>query len=131
MTPDRIGTFERLWRYYQAGILNAAFGYATYALLIKVGVWIYLAQFIAHIFGVIFNYFTYSGHAFSDFEASKLRFIVAYVFNYFVGVIGLFVAVRLSDSPYIAGIVSILGASVVNYFVLKRLVFVHVARTEP
>ena len=91
----------------------------------------YLAQFIAHIFGVIFNYFTYSGHAFSDLEASKVRFIVAYVFNYFVGVIALFVAVRLSDSPYIAGIVSIVGASVVNYFVLKKLVFVRVARIEP
>ena len=117
------GSLGRLWRYYQAGIVNTLFGYGMYALLLKLGVWMYAAQLIAHVLGVVFNYFTYSRHAFADAEASKRRFIASYAFNYLLGLASLAAAAQVISSPYVAGIVSIVFVSLVNYFVLKNLVF--------
>jgi putative flippase GtrA len=123
VTSGRVGSLNRLWRYYQAGILNTLFGYSAFAILIKLGLWMYAAQLIAHVLGVIFNYLTYSNHAFADQNASKSRFALAYALNYLLGLTSLFVAAQLINSPYIAGLVSILVVSLINYLVLKKLVF--------
>ena len=32
-----MGRVERLWRYYQAGIVNTAFGYGLYAAFVALG----------------------------------------------------------------------------------------------
>lgn len=118
-----LGPVARLWRYYQAGIVNTLFGYGMYVLLVRIGVWMYAAQLIAHVLGVVFNYFTYSRHAFADSTASKPRFVLSYVFNYLLGLASLAAAAQLIQSPYLAGLVSILFVSIVNYFILKNLVF--------
>lgn len=123
-----MGSLNCLWRYYQAGLLNTLFGYGAYAILIKLGLWMYAAQLIAHGLGVLFNYLTYSRHAFADRDASKSRFVVAYVFNYLFLLISLFAAAQLISSPYLAGLVSIVVVSLINYLVLKSLVFTRIAR---
>jgi putative flippase GtrA len=114
---------KQLWRYYQAGIVNTAFGYGMYALLLSVGLWMYAAQLVAHVLGACFNYYTYSRHAFADSEASKLRFAASYALNYLLGLASLAAAARVIASPYLAGIVAILFVSLINYFVLKTVVF--------
>lgn len=121
--PQAIGSIERLWRYYQAGIVNTAFGYGLYALFVAAGLNMYLAQIIAHVIGVAFNYFTYSRYAFRDFHTSKTRFILSYVVNYLLGLLGLAAAAQMIRSPYLAGAVAVLFVSLVNYFILKRFVF--------
>lgn len=131
MTPERAGSLGRLWRYYQAGILNTLFGYGVYAILIKMGVWMYGAQLIAHVLGVMFNFVTYSRHTFTDFEASKIRFAASYVLNFLVGLASLFAAAQVVSSPYSAGMIAAVVASLINYFVLKSFVFVRVAGLEP
>ena len=123
MATTPLGSVSRFWRYYQAGVVNTAFGYGMYALLLKFGLWMYAAQLIAHVLGVAFNYFTYSRHAFADHEASKPRFILSYGFNYLLGLACLAAAAQVIASPYVAGLVAIVFVSVVNYFVLKSLVF--------
>ena len=119
-----IGTVGRLWRYYQAGIVNTLFGYGIYALLLRLGLWMYAAQLIAHVLGVAFNYFSYSRHVFHDSRASKLRFVISYGFNYLLGLASLAAASQLIPSSYLAGGVAVLVVSLANYFVLKDLVFV-------
>ena len=119
-----IGTFRRLWRYYQAGIVNTLFGYGVYALLLKAGLWMYAAQLVAHVLGVAFNYFSYSRHVFHDSDASKLRFVVSYGFNYLLALASLAAVSQLVRSPYAAGAMAILFVSLLNYFILKNLVFV-------
>ena len=114
---------RRLWRYYQAGIVNTLFGYGLFALFVKLGLNMYLAQICAHVLGAAFNYYSYSRHVFHDAEASKLRFILSYAFNYLLGLASLAAASLVIHSPYIAGIVSIIFISLVNYLVLKNLVF--------
>ena len=123
MTMPRIGSLKRLWRYYQAGVINSAFGYGLYALFVAAGLNMYIAQITAHILGSAFNYFTYSRYAFRDAEASKLRFGVSYVANYLLGLASLATISLAIRSPYIAGLCSLIIVSLVNYFVLKHLVF--------
>ena len=118
-----IGSLERLWRYYQAGIVNTAFGYGLYALFVALGLNMYVAQVVAHVLGMTFNYFTYSRHAFHDATASKLRFVLSYAVNYILGLASLWAAAQAIASPYLAGLVAVLFVSLVNYFVLRHWVF--------
>ena len=112
-----------LWRYYQAAILNTVFGYSLYALLVAVGLNMYAAQLVGHVLGVTFNYFTYSRHAFRGTEGSKLRFVMAYAGHYLVSLTMLAASARVVSSPYAAGLLALILASLLNYFVLKNLVF--------
>lgn len=112
-----------IWRYYQAGILNAAFGFGLYSLLVALGLDMYVAQIVGHVVGVGFNYFTYSRHAFRGSAPAKTRFAATYAVNYLVSLATLALAATLVRSPYVAGLISIVLTSVVNYFALKYLVF--------
>jgi putative flippase GtrA len=115
--------WKRVWRFYQAGVVNTVFGYALFALFVWLGLNIYVAQITAHVIGMTFNYFTYSRYAFAGHESSKVRFVASYAFNYLLGLGGLAAALRVVSSPYAAGLAAVVFVSVVNYFVLKKLVF--------
>lgn len=119
-----IRSWREMFRYYQAAIVNTVFGYSLYALFVAVGLNMYVAQLVGHVIGVIFNYFTYSRHAFRGTEGSKLRFAFAYVANYLVGLAMLALWSFVIESPYLAGFAALIMASVVNYFVLRHLVFI-------
>lgn len=113
-----------LWRYGQAGLVNALFGFAVYALLVRAGLNIYVAQIVATVLGVAFNYLTYSRHVFRDAQAGRLRFVLAYGASYLVNLALLALFSRLVASPYLAGGLTIVGAAAINYFALRYLVFV-------
>jgi len=112
-----------LWNYYKIGILNTIFGLAVYSALVFLGLNLFVAQIIAQICGVTFNYFTYSRHVFSTYERSIWRFIGVYGVNYLIGLATLYAVHRFIASPYLAGFVSAGIVSVINYVLLKRLVF--------
>jgi putative flippase GtrA len=112
-----------IWRYYQAGIVNTAYGLGAYWLLVRFGLNLYVAQFIAHFTGVAFNYFTYSRYVFHDSDPAKSRFAASYVGNYLIGLTSLAAISHWVGSPYVAGFLSVLLVSIVNYLVLKKLVF--------
>lgn len=114
----------QLWRYYQVGVINTLVGFGLYAMLVRLGLNQYVAQIIAHLLGVAFNYFTYSRHVFSDTAPAKARFIIAYAFNYLVSLGSLAAASVFVHSPYLAGAISLVCASLINYFVLKHIVFI-------
>jgi len=118
-----VGSIERLWRYYQAGIVNTAFGYGLYALFVALGFNMYVAQIVAHLLGMTFNYFTYSRHAFHDSTVSKSRFIASYAVNYLLGLAALWGASQFIPSPYLAGFVAVVIVSLVNYLILRHWVF--------
>jgi putative flippase GtrA len=119
--------WRELWRYYQAGVVNTAFGLGAYWLLVWLGLDRYIAQLVAHVSGTLFNYLTYSRHVFRDAAPAKGRFVLSYIGNYLMG-LGTLAAVSLVvRSPYVAGFVTAFLVSIANYFVLKRLVF----RAEP
>ena len=113
----------RVWRYYKVGVINTLFGYGVYALLLSIGLNMYAAQIIGHIIGVSFNYFTYSRHVFQDETASKIRFILSYTLNYAIGLIFLTIYAIVIPSPYLAGLLSAVITSIINFIVLRRYVF--------
>ena len=73
--------------------------------------------------GVTFNYFTYSRHAFRGRAASKRSFVLAYAGNYLLNVALLAVFLRIVRSATLAGLAATVAASLVNFLVLRSLVF--------
>ncbi len=113
----------QLTRYYVAGVLNLLFGYLLFAALVWLGLNVFTAQAVGYVLGLIFNYVTYSRIAFSGQQGGKLSFVASYVVNYFISVTFLWAALKVFPSPYVAGLVVTIAASLVNYLVLKRWVF--------
>ena len=113
-----------IFRFYQAGAVNAAFGFALYALLVWLGLGMYAAQILAHLLGIAFNYFTYSRHVFRDAGPAKLRFLLSYAVNYLISLASLALVSIVVHSPYLAGLAAIVITSVVNYGMLRYLVFI-------
>ena len=120
----RLQHVAELWRFYQAAVVNTVFGFGTYAFLVWLGVNLYLAQIIAQLAGMTFNYFTYSRHVFRHNSGGKVRFTLIYAVNYMVNVSLLAVFDLFFHSPYLIGALATLCASFINYFALKHLVFV-------
>lgn len=121
--PRLPGRLIQLVRFYQAAAVNTLFGFGVYALMIRLGVNLYVAQAIAQVLGVTFNYFTYSRHVFRDRTASKHSFVLAYLSNYLVNLTLLAVFDHLVRSDYIAGLAATICASLINYLALRSLVF--------
>lgn len=115
--------FSRLIRYYQAAVVNTLFGFGLYALLVAGGLNMFVAQAVGFVCGVTFNFFTYSRHAFKDQQGSKRAFVVAYGVNYLVNVALLAGFSMFIRSPYLAGLTATLIASLINFFVLRGMVF--------
>ena len=120
---ERLSSARRLWRYYQAGIVNTTFGYGLFALFVALGLNMYVAQIMSHLLGMAFNYFTYSRHAFHDSDVSKSRFIASYAVNYLLGLGALWAISHVVPSPYLAGFIAVGIVSLINYFILKHWVF--------
>ena len=112
-----------LWRYYKIGIINSIFGYACYVTFVYVGCNIYIAQILSTIMGITFNYFTYTRHVFHDTRPYISRYMGAYALNYLLGVGFLTLFHHFLNSPYLAGFLSLVTTSIVNYVILKFFVF--------
>ena len=120
---ERLQPFQRLWRYYQAGVVNTVFGYAIYSAFVWFGVNMYVAQLLSHTIGSVFNYFTYSRYAFRGAKASKLRFAMSYIVNYLIGVALLAACHIVLPSPYVAMAVAVVFGTAINFLILNHFVF--------
>lgn len=118
-----IEEWKRIFRFYQAGLANAVFGYGAYAVLVALGINIYAAQIGAHLSGMAFNFVSYSRYVFRSNPSSILRYLGAYTVQYFVSLGALAAADMMGLNPYIAGFAAIAFISVVNYFVLRFYVY--------
>jgi putative flippase GtrA len=105
------------------GVINTAFGYGLYSLLVFLGLNLYIAQIVGHIIGTIFNYFMFRSHVFRDQGHPIGRYVVAYGFRYLMGVACLAVVHSFIKSPYLAGFVTLMITALANYYILKRFVF--------
>ena len=94
-----------------------------YAGFVALGVNLFVAQISAQVIGMTFNYFMYSRHVFHDASASKTAYIAAYGVNYLVGFFFLAMFHFAGLSPYLSGFAALVCASLLNFFVLRRLVF--------
>jgi putative flippase GtrA len=114
---------RQLITYYLVGALNTAFGYGVYAFLVFAGVNMFLAQLMATVIGVLFNYFTYSRAVFRTKSGSVSQFVMAYVVQYLINLGSLMALSKVIADPYVAGLIALLFTSLLFYLLLKKLVF--------
>jgi putative flippase GtrA len=119
----RLARWQLLIRYYQAGMVNLAFGYGLYAGLIALGLSAYPAQALSHMLGMAFNYVTYSRHVFRNAGPAKLRFVASYAVNYVLSLATLAGLKQVMANDYLAGLLAAVIVSVINFAALKYLVF--------
>lgn len=115
--------WRRVFRFYQAGAVNAVVGYAGFALFVALGMNMFVAQICAHLTGMAFNFLTYSRYVFRGHPASLVRYLAAYAGQYIISASALWAAASAGLNPYLAGLAAIGFISVVNYFVLKVFVY--------
>lgn len=125
ITPAQI---RHLWSYYKVGVANTIFGLSLYSLLVFIGLNLFLAQFIGQCIGMVFNYQMFRRFVFREGRPSIPRYIAAYGFNYIVGATLLFFIHKIVSSAYLAGICTAAAASIINYVILRFLVFTRKGR---
>lgn len=126
---DRTGKVgERAWeivRFGVAGVLNTAFGFGLYSLLVVLGIAVPLALLLATVAGVFFNFFTFGGLAFRRLQVRRLpRFLVAYAGIYVFNLVlleGLRRATGLG--PIVAQLACLVVVAPTAYLVLRAKVF--------
>lgn len=119
----RLARWQQIIRYYQAGVVNLAFGYGLYAALIALGVSAFPAQAIAHVLGMGFNYVSYSRHVFREARPAKLKFLLSYAVNYLLSAAMLAALKQVMANDYAAGFFAAVIVSAINFAALKYLVF--------
>lgn len=119
----RLPRIRQLVTYYAVAAVNTAFGYSLYALLVFLGLNIFVAQVVTHATGMTFNYFTYRRHVFRGSQAAVHRYVLAYGANYLLGLGLLALFHHAGASDYVAGLLATLIGSAVNFFALRVLVF--------
>jgi putative flippase GtrA len=110
-------------RFYGVGIINTVFGYSLFFLLIATGLNIYIAQAVGHLIGMTFNYVMFRRHVFTDSAPAIRRYLAAYGVNYLLGLGLIALFSRFMQSPYAIGASAAVTASVINFAVLRFLVF--------
>lgn len=119
---------RRMLKFLGVGLLNTAFGYSIYAVLVFIGLRYLLALFLATVAGVIFNYFSIGRMVFearSEWLVFR-KFIAAYVIIYIVNAALLGTMTNLFHlGPYLGQIICIppnvmTGWLLMNYWVYKN-----------
>jgi len=114
----------RLLRFAAVGVLNTAFGYLIYAVMLWVGLNYAAAAAVGTVLGVLFNFKSTGRLVFGSNDNRLLfRFIGVYVLVYLANVLGLTLLTRLDLSAYMAGLLTLLPAAGLGFLLNKRYVF--------
>ncbi len=119
---------NQFYRFLFFGLINTAFGYGVYALLVYIGLSYVIANFAALVLGVLFSFKTQGRFVFLNQDNRLLwRFVLAWggIYLVTIGFIGRVVAMGLD--PYTAGAMALplstcLSFVFQKYFVFKRAV---------
>ncbi len=127
----------RLWRepfvrFLFVGVLNTAFGFGVYAILIKLfGLGRTPALAVAYILGVLFNFRTTGVIVFGSRDLRRiLRFVVVYLAVYGINAAVLEGLKRAGVGPLVSQALCIPPVVVLTYALMKSLVF-RVDTTSP
>lgn len=124
----RHGNVSKLLKFLGTGLLNTAFGYAVYAVLVLFKLPYLTALLLATVAGVIFNYFSFGHMVFGGRGNWRVfrKFVFAYAIIY--GVNAALLAYFTKDlllGPYVGQVLCIpfsvvLGWLMMNYWVYKK-----------
>lgn len=115
---------RRIIRFLFVGILNTAFGYAVFVLLVVAGLSSAFALLLTTVIGVCFNFFTTGQVVFQNRQFRVLpRFVGAYAFTYVFN-LGLLKSFEsLGPGPILAQALSLPPTVLLSFVILKTFVF--------
>ena len=123
---DRItsGQFSVFLRFVAVGVLNTAFGYGVFSILVWFGVLPELALLISTIVGVLFNFATTGSLVFRNSDRSLfLRFALVYTVIYLLNAAALRGLLWMGVSPFLAQAGIMPFSVVLTFFAMRRFVF--------
>lgn len=111
-------------RFLLVGLLNTAFGYGAFALLILAGLPYPLAAFLSTVAGILFNFKSYGTLVFRSHDNRLLlRFFAVYLVCYGINLIPLAWAERNGISLLVTGAVIALPMAALSFALNRRFVF--------
>jgi len=111
-------------RFLAVGVLNTAFGYGVYYLLLRASGHAIFALTLGTIIGVLFNFLSTGGIVFRSRDPRLVwRFVLVYVVVYLYNAIGLATLESRGVDPAIGGLVLIPGAVAISWLLNSRFVF--------
>ena len=109
-----------LIRYLLIGVVNTAFGYSMFALLIYLGLHYAVAVFLSTLAGIFFNFRTFGRFVFKQTDWRLIwRFMGVYGVLYLVNIGCIFVLMMYIDNIYAANAVALVLIASLG-FVLNR-----------
>lgn len=113
-------------KFIVVGILNTAFGYGVFAILLAINLHYSIALAVSTILGVLFNFKTFGKIVFNSNSNEKIfRFIWVYIFVYAVNVFGVSIFTSNKISPLLGAAVMLLPCALLSFILQKKMVFNH------
>jgi len=110
--------------YILVGILNTAFGYSMFAMLIYLGFHYTLAVLIGTALGVLFNFKTIGNLVFKQNDNSLIfRFVTVYIITMTLNIGGLKIYKIYNDNLYVAGFLMLIPTTVISFILHNKFVF--------
>jgi putative flippase GtrA len=117
----------RFLRFLAVGVLNAAFGYGCYRLLLYLGLSYPLALFCATVVGVLFNFQTTGRFVFGSGDNRLIwRFIMVYAILYGINVGMIHMLILWHISASIAGALALPPMALLTFLFNRSFVFKNV-----
>ena len=96
-------TIRRFFKFLLVGLLNTAFGYAVYAILVILGLSPQTALLLSFVIGVLWNYLTTARFVFEVSGFGRLpAYCLCYVFTYALNAASLHIAMSNGIRPLVA-----------------------------
>lgn len=128
-------SLEKIWqkidgqfiRFVLVGVLNTAFGYAVYCLMIWIGLSYWWASLIGNILGILFNFKTIGVLVFKNPDNSLFfRFLLCYILGYGLNVGIIYLLTNYTPlNDYWSGLIALPIVALFSFFYQKLFVFNH------
>jgi putative flippase GtrA len=124
-----IAFIKKMWkvqfvRFLLTGGINALVGFSFYSALILLKLHYSLAIFLALIFGVLFNFKSYSSLVFDNSDNKVIfKFALVYLANYFCTTFSTWLLLYLIPNTIAVGAILILPMAALTFFLSRRFVF--------
>lgn len=111
--------------YFLVGSLNTIFGIVAYIVFSQIGFNYTIALALSTLAGVLFNYFTLSNSVFNISSKQALaKYCLNYLLVYCISISLIYFLIELGFDQNSSGAVTIFIMSLVNFYILKKFVFV-------
>ncbi len=118
----RAGDSKRFVRFLAVGVLNTAFGYVLYALLIWLGLAPQPALALSFAIGVLWNYLTHARLVFDQGGYQRLLpYVGAYGFIYLINAAALQAALSAGLAPLVAQALLVLPMATLAFILISRV----------